>query len=269
MSPPSPQTQPPAGRMVVSLGRPADGGAATGTTSLIVTIDGPAGTGKSSVARALARRLGLDFLDTGAMYRAAALIALERGLTPADEEPLLEAVSQAQLHFDWTTDPPALISQGASVMDRIRHPDVTAIVSPISGIAQLRRLMVRKQRAIAARHPRLVTEGRDQGSEVFPDADVKIYLYADATVRAARRAEQLRAAGQPADLARLMADIVERDRSDAARHDGPLTCPEGAHRVDTSGMTFHQVVDTLEGLVLAHLGARSKKKADRAMAGHA
>jgi len=131
-------------------------------------------------------------------------------------------------------------------MDRIRGADVTAVVTPVFGIRALRALMVRKQRAIAARHPRLVTEGRDQGSVVFPDADVKIYLYADAKVRAERRAEQLRAAGQPADAGKLLQEIAERDRSDATRHDGPLTCPEGAHRVDTSGLSFEQVVDKLE-----------------------
>jgi cytidylate kinase len=123
--------------------------------------------------------------------------------------------------------------------------------------------MVRAQRQIAEAHPRLVTEGRDQGSVVFPDAQVKIYLTASAEIRAARRAEQLRAAGQSADIDRLLADIVERDRSDASRHDGPLTCPEGAHRVDTSELRFDEVVDELERIVregIAMMGSDAAKK---------
>jgi cytidylate kinase len=230
---------------------------------VIITIDGPAGTGKSSVARALASRLGLDFLDTGAMYRAAAAIALDRGLRPDDAGAIVLAVSSADLHFDWTADPPALLVSGRSLMERIREPDVTAVVSPISAIPGLRRLMVRAQRQIAEAHPRLVTEGRDQGSVVFPDAQVKIYLTASAEIRAARRAEQLRAAGQSADIDRLLADIVERDRSDASRHDGPLTCPEGAHRVDTSELRFDEVVDELERIVregIAMMGSDAAKK---------
>src|SRR5207237_112590 len=105
---------------------------------VIITIDGPAGTGKSSVARALARRLGLDFLDTGAMYRAAAAIALDRGIPITDTARLLEMVKQADLHFDWTKDPPEILAWGSPMNKRIRDPDVTAIVSPVAGVGALR-----------------------------------------------------------------------------------------------------------------------------------
>lgn len=230
------------------------------TRGVIITIDGPAGTGKSSVARVLAKRLGLEFLDTGAMYRAAAALAIDKGLSPQDAEAIVDAVAATDMHFDWLTDPPTLYCGGKSVMQRLRDLDVTAIVSPIAGIPGLRRQLVRMQQQIAAAHPRLVTEGRDQGSVVFPDADVKIFLHADAKVRARRRAEQLRAAGMATDEQQLVSEIIERDRSDATRHDGPLTCPDEAHRVDTSDLGFDQVVDTLEGLVLRQLAARSKKK---------
>lgn len=216
---------------------------------IIITIDGPAGTGKSSVARALARRLGLDFLDTGAMYRAAAAIVLDKGLNHDDVPAVVREVSSADLHFDWSADPPTILAWNRSIERRIREPDVESIVSAIAGIGALRTHMVAKQRIIGRQHPRLVTEGRDQGSVVFPDAAVKFYLDARADVRARRRAEQLRAAGAAADEAGLLRDIVDRDRSDSTRADGPLICPADAIRVDTSCLSFDQVVDRLDELV--------------------
>lgn len=227
---------------------PADSGSRSGR--LIITIDGPAGTGKSSVARVLAKRMGLEFLDTGAMYRAAAAVALDAGISLGAPDEIVAKVASQDMRFDWTTDPPDLLCGGRSMMGRIREADVTRIVSPISAIPALRRDMVRKQRAIGAAHPRLVTEGRDQGSVVFPDADVKFYLDASAEVRAKRRFEQLIAAGairgEASELATLLKEIVARDLSDSTRRDGPLVCPDDAIRVDTSGLTFEQVVDTLE-----------------------
>lgn len=211
---------------------------------VIITIDGPAGTGKSSVARLLARRLGLDFLDTGAMYRAAAALSIDRGVT--DEAELIALVERARIRFDWLKDPPEVLAFGASLAGRIRDPDVTAIVSPIASIGALRKVMVGKQRAIAREHPRLVTEGRDQGSVVFPDAHVKFYLDASAEERARRRAEQLRAEGRPADEERLKLEIVERDRCDMQRADGPLVVPAGALIIDTSALSRDEVVDRLE-----------------------
>jgi cytidylate kinase len=222
---------------------------------IIVTIDGPAGTGKSSVARALAKRLGLDFLDTGAMYRAAAAIVIDHGLDWHDTAAVVEAVERADLRFDWSCDPPSIQAWGRTVDARIRDADVTGVVSPIAGIGPLRELMVEKQREIARQHRRLVTEGRDQGSVVFPEAPVKIFLDAAPEVRAARRAEQLRAAGHPADEARLLDEIVQRDRSDSTRRDGPLICPADAERVDTSGLTFDEVVGELEGIVRSRVAA--------------
>jgi cytidylate kinase len=159
------------------------------------------------------------------------------------------------MHFDWTRDPPDLLVDGQSVMRRIRDEDVTRVVSPVAGVAELRRLMVEKQRAIAAVHRRLVTEGRDQGSAVFGDADVKFYLYASAEVRARRRTDELRVKGLDADENRILTEIIERDRSDAHRAVGPLICPEGAERVDTSFLAISQVVDELERRVRARVSA--------------
>jgi cytidylate kinase len=245
---------------MTGMSRQGDAASTLPRERLIITIDGPAGTGKSSVARALANRLGLEFLDTGAMYRAAAAIALDRAIPASDAPSIVAALARTDIRFDWTTDPPTLLADGQSMMHRIRASDVTAVVSPVAGIPELRQIMVALQRRIGEQHPRLVTEGRDQGSVVFPNADVKFFLFASPEVRARRRAEQLQAAGQPADFERLKDEIIERDRSDSTRRDGPLTCPAGAIRVDTSNLSFDEVVATLERLVAEEL-ARSSGRA--------
>lgn len=216
---------------------------------IIITIDGPAGTGKSSVARSLAKRLGLDFLDTGAMYRAAAAICIDYGISRSDAAALVGKVLDADLHFDWTLDPPAILAWGRPIDRRIRDADVTAIVSPLSAIPALRDHMVTKQRIIGRQHPRLVTEGRDQGSVVFTDAKVKFYLDASAEVRARRRARQVLESGGSASEADELRKIVERDRSDMNRSDGPLRRPEGGIIVDTSALEFDSVVAELERIV--------------------
>lgn len=238
-------------RTVAPPGAPVSVGA-----GLIVTIDGPAGTGKSSVARLLARRLGLDFLDTGAMYRAASVVSLDEKLDVADSANharVVDAVRRADIRFDWTMDPPSILAGGRCVADRIRGQEVTAIVSRVAAIGALREVLVAQQRAIAAAHPRLVTEGRDQGSVVFPEAKVKIYLDASPRIRAERRAAQLLEHGVSADVSTLEAEIARRDELDSTRAVGPLVCPKDAVRLDTSTLTRDQVVDELERIVLGRL----------------
>lgn len=215
-------------------------------TPIIVTIDGPAGTGKSSVAHALATRLGLDVLDTGAMYRAATAIAIDHHIDPDDLDAVVAIVTDADLHFDWTQDPPTILAWLKPLNDRIRDDDVNELVSAISAIGALRTHMVRKQRLIGQQHPRLVSEGRDQGSIVFPDAAVKFYLDASPDVRAARRAEQLKARGIVVERDRLRERILQRDLLDSTRADGPLICPDDAIRLDTTNLDFVVVVDRLE-----------------------
>ncbi len=217
---------------------------------LIVTLDGPAGSGKSTVARILAKRLGVEFLDTGAMYRGLAAMTLLRGIDPVAEPFYVVALARnCPLRFDWTADPPRLHARGMDVTDRLRDSDVTAAVSDVARLPAVREVMVEEQRRIGAEHPRLVTEGRDQGSVVFPDAQTKFYLDASATVRALRRAEQDRAAGRHADVEAIRRDILDRDHKDATRATAPLICPDDAIRIDTSDMTLDQVVDTLEACV--------------------
>jgi cytidylate kinase len=289
----------------VSLDATASHGAAQhrGVPMIIVTIDGPAGTGKSTTARALARALGLEFLDTGAMYRAAAALVIDAGIDPASEAAVVECVARADLHFDWTRDPPEIYAAcsrsgdesgaagtgatgataasggggrsrielrcGTPLVQRIRAKDVEALVSPLSALPELRRHMVRKQQLIAAQHPRLVTEGRDQGSVVFPDALVKFFLSADASIRARRRAEQLRekliaAGGDPRsqnlDVREIERDLLARDARDAGRSEGPLTRPVDALDVDTTSLTFDQVVSHLANLVRERVGAAARMR---------
>lgn len=234
---------------------------------LIITLDGPAGTGKSSTSRELARRLGLDFLDTGAMYRAAAAIVLDAGVDPSDHRAVVAAVAAADLRIDWARPVPEVYAAAQvpprELGPRLRQPDVTALVSPLAGIGELRKLMVEMQQAIGRAHPRLVTEGRDQGSVVFPDAAVKFYLDAAPRVRAARRADEMRAAGLQADEDQLLTQILSRDESDRGRADGPLICPRDAIVVDTSALTFTQVVDLLEAEVRAHVHSAGLREPTR------
>ena len=221
---------------------------------VIITIDGPAGTGKSTVARLLARRLGRAFLDTGAMYRAAALLAIEEGMAPDDGPALAKAVGRIDLHFDFADDPPRVMLGDRDVSLRIRDLDVGEIVSVVAAQGPLRRVLVRMQRAIARAHPRLVSEGREQGSVVFPDAAVRFYLDADVAERARRRAEQLEAAGIEVDHDRVVREISQRDELDSGRTDGPLLRPPGAIEIDSSRRTAEEVVEELARIARERLG---------------
>lgn len=231
------------------------GAAPQGHRSIIITIDGPAGTGKSSVARTLALRLGVDFLDTGAMYRTAAAIIIDRKIDPRDTPRVMEVVADADLHFDWAADPPTILAWLKPIDDRIRDADVNALVAQVATIGAVREHLVAKQRLIASQHPRLVSEGRDQGSIVFPRANAKFYLDANPEVRARRRAVQIRAGGRDADERSILADILHRDTVDSTRDDGPLICPDDARRIDTSEMSFGEVVALLERLCRQQVAA--------------
>lgn len=245
------------------------------TAEFIVTIDGPAGTGKSTVAHRLARRLGLEFLDTGAMYRAAALEAIDRGISLSDGESVATLVRTMELRFDWRRDPPEMLVDGRAVGERIRTQEVTRAVSIVASNSAVRAAMVESQRLIASLHPRLVTEGRDQGSLVFPDADVRIYLDARPEIRARRRVDQLRVKGIETTEAEVLAQIIERDAMDSSRRDGPLICPRGADVVETSDMHIDAVVDALVAIVKKRAGKalvqsareRDELNADRSMHG--
>jgi cytidylate kinase len=224
---------------------------------IIVTIDGPAGTGKSTVAHLLARRLGLHVLNTGAMYRAAAAIAMDHDVPIEHVKRLLEVVRASNMGFDWKADPPEITAYAKSFARRVGEPDVTSAVGKYADIRELRELMVGMQRKIAHDHPRLVTEGRDQGSIVFPEAQAKFYLEASSLVRAKRRqAQLLENLGHVADVDQLRREIEDRDARDKARPFGALVCPPDAEVLDTSAMSLDEVVERLHDRVVALSKAR-------------
>lgn len=208
----------------------------------VIAIDGPAGSGKSTVAREVARRLGLDWLDTGAMYRSVALAALQRGIDPADADAVARLAGEVRIEVG-----DRVLLDGVDVTAEIRSPAVDRVVSVVAAHPAVRAEMVRRQRAWAAARGGGVVEGRDIGSVVFPDAELKVYLTASDAERARRRAAQLGGA-EPGDVA---AELVRRDRLDAGRAASPLTVPEGAAVIDTTDRTVADVVDAIVGMLVA------------------
>ncbi len=215
----------------------------------VVTIDGAAGTGKSTVAQELARRLGTACLDTGAMYRAVALLCVEQKIEPTDGKALALEIQRIGLQFDWEQEPPALLMGGEDISRRIRELDICGVVSIVAKQPEVREVLVQQQRLIGNAHPLLVTEGRDQGSVVFPDAAIRFFLTAAVDERTKRRVKQLRDAGTSVDDSVVQQDIESRDQIDSTRTDGPLTCPDGAIIIDTSSMSKTEVVDAMESEV--------------------
>lgn len=218
---------------------------------MIITLDGPAGTGKSSVALAVADRLGFDFLDTGAMYRAIGLEAIRRNADLDDSRGLAYIASHCRIEFDWSSHPPGVVLNGEPVTHLIRGSEPTRAASKVAAVGPVREQLVEQQRRVGRERPNLVTEGRDQGSVVFPDARFKFYLDATAEERARRRAAQLRARGEIVDPLQILREIRERDHRDSTRAVGPLTVPRGATVIDSTGKSQEQVVDE----IVAHVKA--------------
>jgi len=211
---------------------------------MIVTIDGPAGSGKSTAARLLAKRLGFDFLDTGAMYRAVALKSLQPGIDLDDAERVASIASGMTIDALGAR----VLADGIDVTDAIRTAEVSSAASRVAAIPAVREAMVRLQRHSAAGR-NLVTEGRDQGTVVFPNAECKFYITADPNLRAQRRREELAAQGEHVTLEELRAQIAERDTRDKTRDTSPLRQADDALRVDTSQMSPEEVVRHLEQIV--------------------
>jgi cytidylate kinase len=212
---------------------------------VIITIDGPAGTGKSSVALAVAERLGFDFLDTGAMYRAIGLEALRREAKLEDVRELTFIARHVKIEFDWSKHPPTVKLNGDHVAHLLRSGEVTKAASYVAVVPAIRELLVAQQRQIGKERGNLVTEGRDQGSIVFPHAELKIYLDATPQERAKRRVAQLRARGEIVDYNEILDQIIARDDRDSKRAVGPLAIPRDARVIDTTSLTQDQVVDRI------------------------
>jgi CMP/dCMP kinase len=220
---------------------------------VIVAIDGPAGAGKSTVARAVARRLGAAYLDTGAMYRALTWLAIQRGLAPSDGEALAALAREHPVEIEPTDDGDRVRIAGRDVTAAIRSPEVAAEVSAVSAHPGVREEIVALQRALMSSGD-WVSDGRDVGSTVRPDADLKVFLTATPQERAHRRRAELAAGGVHLDEAQVLDDVRRRDELDSTRPASPLRVAEGAVVIDSSGMDADEVVDRVMGLVAARAG---------------
>lgn len=218
----------------------------------MVAIDGPAGAGKSAAARALAQRLGVPYLDTGAMYRAVALASLRAGVSfPLGEaqRPEVERIAAAlDVEFAGEAGCPRVLLAGEDVTASLRTPEVSQLSSEVSVLPAVRREMVKRQRALAARLGGVV-EGRDIGTVVFPDAPVKVFLTASPEVRARRRFDELRQRGVLVDWEEVLREQRARDARDAGRADSPMRPAADAVVLDTSGLSLAEVVEALAAIV--------------------
>ncbi|MHC4442227.1 MAG: (d)CMP kinase [Planctomycetota bacterium] len=212
---------------------------------MIITIDGPAGSGKSTAARKLAAALQIPYLDTGAMYRAIALKALKTNTPIDDPVAMAKLTDDTRIELDCGPTYVRVIMDGHDVSEAIRSMPVSKITSNVARIPAVRKALIEKQRQIAAKLGSLVTEGRDQGSIVFPDADIKFLVDASDTKRAERRYHEMRADGQEVELADVLANIRQRDKNDQTEW-APLLKTGQAHIIDTTNLTISQVVEQMK-----------------------
>jgi CMP/dCMP kinase len=220
---------------------------------MIVAIDGPAGAGKSTVAREVARRLGAAYLDTGAMYRALTWLALRRGVAPSDGAALAALAREHPVEIEPTDDGDRVRIDGRDVTAEIRWPEVADAVSEVSAHAGVRQEIVSAQRALMSRGD-WVSDGRDVGSTVRPDADLKVFLTATPQERARRRRADLAASGIHLDQARVLQDVRRRDEIDSTRPASPLRVADGAVVIDSSGMEADEVADRVMGMIAELVG---------------
>lgn len=221
-----------------------------GSGRCVVAVDGPSGSGKSTVSRRLAAALGAQYLDTGAMYRAVTWAALAAGIDPRDAEAVATVAGEIDLEIGTDPDAPHTRVDGTPVDRPIRGPEVTAAVSAVSAVPWVRQLLVAQQRKIIAAASRIVVEGRDIGTVVAPDADLKVYLTASADARARRRSAE-----NSADLAATAADLDRRDRFDSTRAADPLQQAADAVVLDTTALGIDEVVARLRAMLDGRVSA--------------
>ena len=219
------------------------------TGRCVVAVDGPSGSGKSTVSRRLASVLGARYLDTGAMYRAVTWAVLRSGVDPHDTESVTKVAGEVDLEIGVDPDAPSVSADGVAIDREIRGPDVTSAVSAVSAVPAVRELLVALQREIIAAAGRVVVEGRDIGSVVAPDADLKVFLTASADARAQRRSAE-----NATDISATAADLARRDRLDSTRVADPLQQAEDAVVLDSTALGIDQVVARLRDLLVGRLG---------------
>lgn len=216
---------------------------------LILAVDGPSGTGKSTTCRALAKQLDAKYIDTGAMYRVATLAVLRQGVDPADKQAVISATANLPLEVSDDPDSTQVLFDGADVSRVIREDEVTQNVSAVSAIPEVRENLVALQRTLAQRAHRAIVEGRDIGTVVLADAPAKAFMTASAEVRAQRRHDQNEKAGIASDFESVLADVQRRDAADSSRATSPLRPADDATIVDTSDMSPEDVVQALINVV--------------------
>jgi cytidylate kinase len=214
----------------------------------VVTVDGPSGSGKGTVAMRLAEDLGWHFLDSGALYRLVAVAALDRGIDSADEKALGNVAASLDVNFGVSVDGMVILLDGNYITGRLRSEDVSIFASKISAFPAVRSALVKRQRAFR-KAPGLVADGRDMGTVIFPDAVLKIFLTASAEARAQRRYKQLKEKGENVNLSRLFRDIKKRDERDSSRALSPLKPADDAHVIDSTGMAIEEVVKKIHKLL--------------------
>lgn len=212
---------------------------------LLLAVDGPSGTGKSTTCRTLAKQLDAKYIDTGAMYRVATLAVLRQGVDPTDKEAVIAATANLPLEVSDDPDSTQVLFDGADVSRVIREDEVTQNVSAVSAIPEVRENLVALQRSLAQRAHRAIVEGRDIGTVVLADAPAKAFMTASAEVRAQRRHDQNEKAGIASDFESVLADVQRRDAADSSRATSPLRPAEDATIVDTSDMSPADVVQAL------------------------
>lgn len=213
---------------------------------MIIAIDGPSGAGKSTLGKMLAKRLGLLYLDTGAMYRAVAFAAVRKGIDPNAAEAVAEIAREIRIELKGEADSLRVLLDGEDISDAIRTLDIAQAASVVSTISEVRKTMVRLQRRLGEESPvGCVLEGRDIGSVVFPNADIKFFLTAEPEARARRRFNEDAQKGRETSYEQTLAEINERDERDVSRADSPLLIPDDAVVIDTSELDLSEVFDQM------------------------
>jgi len=214
----------------------------------VITIDGPGGSGKGTIALRLAEKLGWHLLDSGALYRLVAVAAIDRGVDAEDEAALAQLAQDLDVSFSGSDEGMVILLDGQRIDDRLRSERTSVFASRIAAVPGVRAALVQRQRAFR-KPPGLVADGRDMGTVIFPDAGLKIFLTASADARAERRYKQLKEKGESVNLTRLFQDIKERDERDSTRAISPLRPAQDAHVIDSTELSIKEVVQKIHKLL--------------------